>query len=194
MGAELVFWSPLQHEDLPEQVQGLYFGGGFPEVFAAELSANQSAQQAVRQAIQSGIPTYAECGGLMYLCQQIVDFSGQSHAMAGILPTTAQMSARLTLGYRQATVLQDSPLLPLHSTVIGHEFHRSELTEACPTPLYQTTRYQSQSCPFEGQFEGWRSYQLHASYLHLHWGASPEIPQRFIQHCRAWGVKYADRN
>ena len=96
LGAELVYWSPLKDSALPERVQGLYFGGGFPEVFAAELAANRSARHAVKAAIQSNMPTYAECGGLMYLCEQIVDFAEQSHPMVGILPTTARMGKKLT--------------------------------------------------------------------------------------------------
>ncbi|MFN6069045.1 MAG: cobyrinic acid a,c-diamide synthase, partial [Pseudanabaena sp.] len=109
MGAELVPWSPISDHQLPENIQGLYFGGGFPEVFAAELSENKTARESVHKAIISGIPTYAECGGLMYLCDRIVNFEDQSFPMVNILPTTAKMGKRLTLGYRKAIALQDSP-------------------------------------------------------------------------------------
>lgn len=126
-------------------MQGLYLGGGFPEVFAAELANNQAAQQSVRQAIQAGMPTYAECGGLMYLCEQIVDFAGQSWKMVGILPTTATMTGRLSLGYRRAIALQDSPLLPAGSETWGHEFHRSSLSAKSALPLYQTGGYDADS-------------------------------------------------
>jgi cobyrinic acid a,c-diamide synthase len=180
LGAELVFWSPLSDPGLPAGVQGLYLGGGFPEVFAAALSDNQAAQQSVRQAIQAGMPTYAECGGLMYLCEQIVDFAGQFWKMVGILPTTATMTGRLSLGYRRAIALQDSPLLPAGSETWGHEFHRSNLSTQSALPLYRVGGYDSDSLM---QLEGWRSHQLHASYIHLHWGASPEIPARFLTQC-----------
>ncbi|MFQ3635750.1 MAG: cobyrinate a,c-diamide synthase, partial [Cyanobacteriota bacterium] len=106
LGAELVFWSPLQDIALPEGAGGLYFGGGFPEVFAAELTANSAARAAVGAAIQAGLPTYAECGGLMYLSQHIVDFDGNPWEMAGVLPTAAVMGKRLTLGYRRAIAQQ----------------------------------------------------------------------------------------
>jgi cobyrinic acid a,c-diamide synthase len=158
----------------------MYFGGGFPEVFTQELSNNSPARNAVKAAIQSGMPTYAECGGLMYLCEQIVDFQGQSLPMVGVLPTTAVMSSRLTLGYRQAVALQDSSLLPAKATVWGHEFHRSYLSEMPKTPIYQTRGYSSHS---SAALEGWQLYQLHASYVHLHFGGRPEIPARFLQHC-----------
>ncbi|HIK27090.1 MAG: cobyrinate a,c-diamide synthase [Oscillatoriaceae bacterium SKW80] len=180
LGAELIFWSPLTDTHLPENVQGLYFGGGFPEIFAAELSNNIAARSAVHSAIQAGMPTYAECGGLMYLCEKLVDFQGQVHAMTGILPTTAVMSDRLILGYRQATALQNTPLLLSGTTIWGHEFHRSHLTKSPPNPLYQTWGLAKQNSPIG---EGWQLYQLHASYIHLHWGARLEIPARFLQHC-----------
>ena len=182
LGAELVFWSPLQDPDLPPGVQGLYFGGGFPEVFAAKLAENRAARDAVRAAIQRGMPSYAECGGLMYLCEQIVDFDGQAWPMVGILPATTLMDRRLTLGYRQAIALQESPLLDAGTKVWGHEFHRSRLRTPSSTPVYETWGYdQPQTQP--GAKEGWRSHQLHASYVHLHWGAHPEIPARWLQRC-----------
>ncbi|MGF1676526.1 MAG: cobyrinate a,c-diamide synthase, partial [Rivularia sp. (in: cyanobacteria)] len=99
LGAELVFWSPLEDTELPQDIQGMYFGGGFPEVFAQKLSENTCVRDAVKAAILSGIPTIAECGGLMYLCNQIMDMTGKSWEMVGVLSTTAVMDQRLTLGY-----------------------------------------------------------------------------------------------
>jgi len=180
LGAELVFWSPLSNSGLPEGVQGLYFGGGFPEVFAQQLAENRLALEAVREALQVGMPTYAECGGLMYLSQQIVDFDGQSWSMVGAIPTTAVMGSRLTLGYRQATALQNSPLLSAGSVVWGHEFHRSHLFKIPTNPLFQTRGYELRS---PVTLEGWRSDHVHASYIHLHFGGRLEIPARFLQHC-----------
>ncbi len=185
LGAELVFWSPLTDAALPEGVQGLYLGGGFPEVFAQQLAENTSARDAVRKAILTGMPTYAECGGLMYLCEQITNFEGQSWSMAGVLPTTTVMCKRLTVGYRQATALQDSPLLPTGATVWGHEFHHSQLTAMPDKPLFETRGYDGRGRD-QAATEGWRMHQLHASYVHLHWGARPEIPAQFLQHCYAW--------
>ncbi len=180
LGAELVAWSPMRDRAVPEGVQGLYFGGGFPEVFAGEL-AESAARQSVKAAIQAGMPTYAECGGLMYLCDQIVDFAENSYPMVGIFPTAAVMGKRLTLGYRQATALQESPLVKVGDRLWGHEFHRSSLTQLPDRPLLALQGYDSRQ-----QFspEGWQRYQVHASYTHLHFGAQPQLVERFLQCCR----------
>ena len=179
-GAELVFWSPLNDSQLPKNIQGMYFGGGFPEVFAPQLSANLSLNQAVKNSILAGIPTIAECGGLMYLCEQIIDFDGNSWPMVGILPTYAQMDKKLTLGYRRAVVLENTFLADINKTIFGHEFHRSHLITNSPQPLFNTYRY---DCDENTGFEGWYLPNVHASYIHQHWGESREIPQRFIQEC-----------
>ncbi|MBD2208637.1 cobyrinate a,c-diamide synthase [Nostoc linckia FACHB-104] len=185
LGAELVFWSPLADSELPKDVQGIYFGGGFPEVFAQQLAENISVRHTVKTAIIEGIPTIAECGGLMYLCEEIIDFNGASWPMLGILPTSTQMGKRLTLGYRRAISLQDSLIVPAGENVYGHEFHRSHLISTPNQPLFETYRY---DCAENMGYEGWNiPINVHASYIHLHWGASLEIPQRFIQKC--WEFK-----
>jgi len=180
-GAELVFWSPLTDPDLPENIHGMYFGGGFPEVFAPELAANTRAIASVKAAILAGMPTYAECGGLMYLCDKIIDFENNAWSMVGVIPTAAVMGSRLTLGYRHCIALQDSPLLQTSDTVWGHEFHRSSLSELPTQPLFQT-----QGLKTSPVTEGWRLSNLHASYIHLHFGTRPNIPVRFLQHCSSW--------
>ncbi|MEH2143490.1 cobyrinate a,c-diamide synthase [Nostoc sp.] len=183
LGAELVFWSPLEDAGIPKDVQGMYFGGGFPEVFAQQLAENTSVRDAVKTAILKGIPTVAECGGLMYLCEQIIDFEGKSWSMAGVLPTSAVMGGRLTLGYRRAVALQDNLLVKAGTTVYGHEFHRSRLTLTPTQPLFETSRY---DCEENMGCEGWGlPANVHASYVHLHWGESGEIPQRFIKQCKS---------
>ena len=183
MGAELIPWSPITDAALPDHVQGLYFGGGFPEVFAAELAANEQARASVQKAITSGMPTYAECGGLMYLCDRIVNFENETFPMVNILPTAAKMGKRLTLGYRQAIALQDSPLAKIGDQIWGHEFHRSALTEISDRPLYTLQGYDSHlSYPAEG----WQKYQVHASYVHVHFGAQVHLLERFIATARDW--------
>ncbi|MEH2433237.1 MAG: cobyrinate a,c-diamide synthase [Nostoc sp.] len=182
LGAELVFWSPLEDAAIPKNVQGMYFGGGFPEIFAQQLAENTSVRDAVKTAILQGMPAIAECGGLMYLCEQIIDFEGKSWSMAGVLPTSAVMGGRLTLGYRRAVALQDNLLVKAGTTVYGHEFHRSHLTLNPTQPLFETSRYDSEE---NMGCEGWGlPANVHASYVHSHWGESREIPQQFLQECR----------
>ncbi len=183
LGAELCYWSPLRDEVLPE-VQGLYFGGGFPEMFAAQLAENGLMRATVRSRVLAGMPTYAECGGLMYLTESIVDFEGGSFPMVGMLPTQARMGKRLTLGYRTAVAQADTPLLVQGEMVRGHEFHRSSLSIESTSPLFQMQRrVLTVMSPGGDLWEGWHLPQLHASYLHLHWGAGRQLPERFIQQC-----------
>jgi cobyrinic acid a,c-diamide synthase len=188
LGAELVFWSPVDDAVFPENVQGLYFGGGFPEVFAKELSGNGLIRDAVKTAIFAGMPTYAECGGLMYLCDSIVDFDGNSWEMVGVLQAAAEMGKRLTLGYREAVVVRDSSVLVVGDEVCGHEFHRSHLTVEPTSPVYHSWRYGKRGEVAQVD-EGWGVCQVHASYLHLHWGARPDIPVRFLQRCAEFECK-----
>ncbi|MGC8713098.1 MAG: hypothetical protein ACP5RH_11960, partial [Leptodesmis sp.] len=210
LGAELIFWSPLKDAELPPGVRGLYLGGGFPEMFAEELSRNQAARMAVYQAIQAGMPTYAECGGLMYLCQSLTDFAGQHFPMVGILPTTAVMEKRLTLGYRCAIAQNSSPLVTPGDILWGHEFHHSHLTPQPQQPLFTlkdpTFHFPHTPCathhPWSHSqftihnskvFEGWHLPNLHASYIHLHWGDRPDFPQRFLDHCRKFHASLRPR-
>ena len=181
LGAELVFWSPIEDRSIPDNIQGLYFGGGFPEVFAEDLAANQKVLKQLQQTIELGLPTYAECGGLMYLCQKLIDLSDRTWSMVGVIPSTVTMQAKLTLGYRQAIALQDSPLIQTKQTLRGHEFHRSKLTVDSTAPLWQLQGFHSFSPRLN---EGWKIEGLHASYLHLHWGEAKFIAERFINSCR----------
>jgi cobyrinic acid a,c-diamide synthase len=175
LGAELVDWSPLNDAQLPEQIHGLYFGGGFPEIFAAQLAENQSAIASVRQ--HSHLPIYAECGGLMYLSEAIVDFAGHKFAMVGAIPTQTIMTDKLTLGYRCGQALLPHSWLPDDQPIWGHEFHRSRQTAASDRPLYQLTNYAGQDL---GE-EGWGKNNLLASYVHLHWGGNPSIAAGLIR-------------
>jgi cobyrinic acid a,c-diamide synthase len=189
LGAELVYWSPLHDLTVPDNIQGLYFGGGFPEMFAAQLSDNQLVMQTIQRLIHAGIPTYAECGGLMYLSQAITDFEGNRYPMVGTLPTTAIMGNRLTLGYRSAIAQAATPIVQPGQFLRGHEFHRSTLAIAPSEPLFQLHRStQINGAPPTGAplWEGWHRPNLHASYLHLHWGATPELPLRWLQQCVAF--------
>ena len=181
LGAELIFWSPIADKNIPNNIQGLYFGGGFPEVFAEDLAANQKVSQQLRQVIKAGIPTYAECGGLMYLCQKLIDLNDRTRTMVGAIPSTVTMRAKLTLGYRQAIALQNSSLIQTRQTIRGHEFHRSKLTVDSTDPIWQLQGFNSFSPQLN---EGWKIERLHASYLHIHWGEARFMAERFVDSCR----------
>jgi cobyrinic acid a,c-diamide synthase len=188
LGAELVPWSPLKDERLPADIDGLYFGGGFPEMFAPDLAANQGLLAQLKTLLDKGLPAYAECGGLMYLATTLIDLDGQAWPMVGAIPTTVRMTGRLTLGYRQAIAQQPSPLLSSGQTLWGHEFHRSQTDTLPEPPLYQFTRYGAAE---PHATEGWSRHQLHASYLHLHWGGCPEVAQALVTACRRYRQKCA---
>ena len=99
-GAEIVPFSPLTDDELPAAIDGLYFGGGYPELHAATLAQNEALRRAVRAVSQAGMPIYAECGGFMYLCRELVDTEGASHPMTGCFPFRSRMMGRLkALGY-----------------------------------------------------------------------------------------------
>lgn len=190
-GAELVFWSPLADAQLPDNLQGLIFGGGFPEVFAQQLSQNRAVLAGVRQAVEAGLPTYAECGGLMYLCQALGDLQGQAWPMVGVLPATAVMD-RLTLGYRFARSLCPTPLLKVGAEVWGHEFHHSRLEwqrgAERHTALFELWGNDLAGGRREGFGAAHVSVSIHASYVHLHWGSLPGLAQRFVEQCGRSGL------
>lgn len=163
-GAELVPWSPLRDPELPE-VDGLYLGGGYPEVHAARLAANAAGRQAVARAVREGRPVYAECGGLMYLARTLEDLDGRLHPMVGVLPATVRLTPRrLALGYREVELLTDGLLGERGTRLRGHEFHRSFLPEAPACEAVYRVRD-----PVTGQSwsEGWRVGPGLASYVHL---------------------------
>lgn len=181
LGAELIYWSPINDQNIPQNIQGMYFGGGFPEIFAQQLAENKTILQQLKQIIASGIPTYAECGGLMYLCEKLIDLQGNNWEMVGVIPSTVTMKAKLTLGYRQAIALKDSCLINSQQTVTGHEFHRSQLLDLPDKPQWQLQGFHKSS---PQTTEGWQIANIQASYLHLHWGETTDLPRRFIDYCQ----------
>jgi cobyrinic acid a,c-diamide synthase len=178
-GAELVPFSPLQDDDLPRGISGLYMGGGFPELYAAGLADNESARQAVKEAARRDMPIYAECGGLMYLGRSIRDLQGNEYPMAGAIPVSSQIdSPRLSLGYRTVQALGDGPVLRQGEIVRGHEFHWSILKSNAKTNnAYRILKK-------DGRQEGFQKNKLLASYIHLHLGSLPAMALRFVESCR----------
>ncbi|MFF3514594.1 cobyrinate a,c-diamide synthase [Streptomyces sp. NPDC002573] len=172
-GAEVVVFDPLRDERLPEGTAGLVIGGGFPEVYAAELSANEPLRKAVAELALVGAPVAAECAGLLYLCREL---DGQP--MCGVLDASARMSERLTLGYRDAVAVSDSVLAAAGTRMRGHEFHRTVVEPAAGAAPAWGVR-----AP-ERRLEGFVQLGVHASYLHTHWAAAPGAARRFVERCR----------
>jgi cobyrinic acid a,c-diamide synthase len=178
-GAEIVPFSPLRDSKLPDGVGGIYIGGGFPELYAAELSANHALHRELRQAAECGVPILAECGGLMYLAEGIVDLQGQSHLMAAVVPGWSVIDRpRLSLGYRTATVQKSNFLLEAGEKVRGHEFHWSQPREGVPLP---TAAYAFDGTP--PRLEGFCADGVLASYLHIHFGSDARLAPRFVAAC-----------
>ncbi|GCD93866.1 hydrogenobyrinate a,c-diamide synthase [Embleya hyalina] len=171
-GAEVVTVDPLRDERLPEETSGLVVGGGFPEVYAAELAANATLRADVVALAGRGGPIAAECAGLLYLARSL-----DGAPMCGVLAADARMTERLTLGYREATAAHDSVLAAIGRVVRGHEFHRTTLTpRAGGRPAWSLG---------ETGFEGHVVGSVHASYLHTHWAGAPDLARRFVDACVA---------
>lgn len=167
-GAETVPFDPTTDEDLPEAAGVLYLGGGFPETYAEALSENEPMKERVRTFAASGRPVIAECGGLLYLTREL-----DGREMCGLLDVTARMTDRLTLGYRVARAITDSPLAEAGANLRGHEFHYSAVEPGTGEPP---------AWEFAGRRpEGFVTGGVHASYLHTHWAAMPEVAQRLVR-------------
>ncbi|MGW0085555.1 cobyrinate a,c-diamide synthase [Streptomyces sp. NPDC003393] len=171
-GADVVPFDPLRDERLPEGTRGLVVGGGFPEVYAAELSANEPLRKAVADLALSGAPVAAECAGLLYLCREL-----DGRPMCGVLDATARMSERLTLGYRDAVAVGDSALAAAGTRMRGHEFHRTVVEPGAGAAPAWGLR-----APVR-RVEGFVQQGVHASYLHTHWAAAPGVARRFVERC-----------
>jgi cobyrinic acid a,c-diamide synthase len=167
-GAELVPFDPSEDAHLPPRLDGLYLGGGFPEVFAPALAANRSLLADVRLQVGQGLVTWAECGGLLWLCRSL-----DGHRMAGVVKAEARMTDRLTLGYRRARLRAETPLAPAGTELRGHEFHYSTLE-----PAGEALELRSRQGTV---IAGFASPTLLASYLHVHLGGDPAPAEAFVR-------------
>ncbi|MFF8875796.1 cobyrinate a,c-diamide synthase [Streptomyces massasporeus] len=172
-GADVVTFDPLRDEELPEGTAGLVIGGGFPEVYASELSANAPLRKAVAELAGSGAPVAAECAGLLYLCREL-----DGLPMCGVLDAGARMTERLTLGYRDAVAVGDSVLAAAGTRMRGHEFHRTAVQPGSGAEPAWGVRGP------RPRVEGFVERGVHASYLHTHWASEPGVARRFVERCR----------
>lgn len=185
LGADLAFFSPLRDAGLPDGCHGLYIGGGFPEVFAADLARNTSMRTAVREAVAGGMPAYAECGGMAYLCKSLIGAGGNEFPMAGVFRSRVAMTGKLQrFGYANLEFLADTPLGPAGTRVRVHEFHYSRIIPA------EETNATADCLALQKGDMRWRCglmlENVLAGYPHIHFYSNPDLAGNFLARCAAF--------
>ena len=183
-GAKIVEFSPLNDDRLPKNIDGIYFGGGYPEVFAGVLSQKTGLLKEIREKSRSGMPIYGECGGFMFLCKALSGMDeAKKYPMSGCFDFTVQMSKRLrSLGYREITLKQDTIIGKKGDVIRGHEFHYSSLENPdkdIPNVYHVTSR--------AGQDISLKGFQVSntlGSYLHIHFGSNEGCAKHFVKTCK----------
>ena len=174
-GAELVFFSPIHDKTLPENIHGLLLGGGYPEIYAKQLSENVAMRTAVKEAVLSGLPTVAECGGFLYLHTTLTDREGNSRPMAGVLPGKCFDTGRLVrFGYIE---LEESGghFLSRGKRIRGHEFHYYDSEDnGADCTAYKPTTGRNYACIHAGE-----SYWY--GFPHLYYPSCPEFAEKFVE-------------
>lgn len=192
-GAELLFFSPMDDKKLPSDISGIYFGGGYPELFSEKLSKNYSLIKAVKEKSVSGMPIYGECGGFMYLCKSIKTLEEKKYAMTGCFPFHTSMLNKLkALGYRDITLKMDSIIGIAGEKLKGHEFHYSQIDEnvnsiKSDTGEFNTTQNIYNVKNRKGVLEIPEGYLINntlGSYIHIHMGSNFNVGKNFIDSCR----------
>lgn len=177
-GANIEFFSPVSDPKVP-QCDGIYIGGGFPEVIGSSLEKNQKMQKNIKKMAESGIPIYAECGGLMYLTKSI-DYGSKKFKMVGLFDATTKMQKKLELNYTKATVSHSCIIANTGNTIQGHEFHFSELESVRNDSKFAYSL--SIGVGIKDKKDGLMEYNTLASYMHMHFARS-NIAKKFVQSC-----------
>jgi cobyrinic acid a,c-diamide synthase len=178
-GIEIVSFSPLTDARPPTGIDGIYLGGGYPELYGAQLSRNVEMRRAILDYVNAGGAVYAECGGFMYLTYQLIDLSGDVFPMAGVFPLVVKMKPKLArLGYRKVKLQQDCLLGRAGQILYGHEFHYSEVVAVKEKmePLYELE---------DGRQEGFVRNRALGSYVHLHLGGTVDNIRHFAETLRS---------
>ncbi len=184
LGAHILFFSPLKNQRLPKNIHGLYIGGGYPELFARPLSKNTSLKKDIYTMADNGLPIYAECAGLMYLTQGIIDFKKINYPMVGIFKAVTAMSNRLqTLGYVNIHTINNNILSWPNERIRAHLFHWSYLKKISDNLIYA---YKVEKNGYKTFYDGLINKNVLASYAHLHFASNLNFPKRFIQACREY--------
>ncbi len=181
MGAEIIRFSPLADQRLPQNIDALVLGGGFPEVFAAELASNRPMLTDIKHNLERGLPYIAECGGLMYLCNSITDLNAEKHQMVGWFKGDSLMTKRLQrFGYAELKTLQPSIYGEPDKTIRVHEFHRSKIEMKDERSIFELRKIRNKQLVKQWQC-GFAKNRGVGSYAHLHYYANLSFPQSFIK-------------
>jgi cobyrinic acid a,c-diamide synthase len=185
-GAKIIEFSPLNNDRLPENIDGIYLGGGYPEVYAEELSKKTGLLKQIKEFSTRGMPIYGECGGFMFLCKNLSAMDGiHSYPMAGCFDLDVRMSRRLrSLGYREITLTRDTIIGKKGMILRGHEFHYSSLQnpEINASGVYQVTARDGQAL----SLKGYQVFNTLGSYLHVHFGSNEACAKEFVKACQGF--------
>jgi cobyrinic acid a,c-diamide synthase len=176
-GAEIVRFSPLTDVSLPPGLDALYLGGGYPELYAKQLSGNRQMLEDVRAFAASCRPIYAECGGMLYLAETL-SVDDEIYAMAGVLPLSMQMTSKLVqFGYVTVEFTDDCLLGRKGTVVRGHSFHHTQIASRGDVATSYHVQY---SMSGKEELEGFRKGNVLTSYIHLHFRANPAVAENFV--------------
>lgn len=188
-GAKIVEFSPLNDEKLPENIDGIYLGGGYPEMFAEKLSNNTRLLKQIKEKSISGMPVYGECGGFMFLCNKLTSMNdSKQYSMSNCFDLNVKMSKRLrSLGYREITLKKDSVIGEKGDVLRGHEFHYSSLetSDIDIGNVYKVTSRAGQDI----SLKGYQKFNTLGSYLHIHFGSNEKCAEQFVKRCKVFKGK-----
>jgi cobyrinic acid a,c-diamide synthase len=184
-GAELIEFSPVSDRDFPPDIDGVYLGGGYPELYAEKLAQNTTMRNALKEKSIRDMPIYGECGGFMYLCRELYDRDGRRFPMSGCFPFASRMFSRLkALGYREISLTRDTIIGARGLILRGHEFHYSELvpSDGMVATVYRIT----DRAGMDKHPDGYCIHRTLGSYNHLHFGSQPDSAVGFVENCRLY--------
>lgn len=185
LGAELVYFSPLSDQSLPNGIGGIYIGGGYPEVFAERLSMNIDIKIELKKMAEAGMPIYAECGGFMYLNESIQSLEGNVYPMVGIFDGKAEMTERLqNFGYLELEALDDNYMLKDIESLKAHEFHKSKITRQ--GTAFSIKARKSRNSKLEEWCCGMSYKNVFAMYPHVYFPSNVKYAENFINKCREY--------
>ena len=188
-GAQLVYFSPVKDDKLPKNLDGIYFGGGYPELFAKQLSENLNMRTQIKKASGKGMPVYGECGGFMYLCRIIYDLKGNPYPMTNCFPFTVNMFPKLkSLGYREITLDQNIITGKQGNKIRGHEFRYSDINLENQKKINTVYKVFAKA-KINKSDEGYLINNTLGSYIHLHFGSNPDTAAYFVESCRNYKLK-----